>query len=90
MQHGDRIAPEVGTRHGDDMGLVAGHELPHMIAQLIVWVSGDVVKLVYGNQALIKGFNPKLVYCKAKGVAKGSGELDYNDSTCHTGNTKRC
>lgn len=38
-----------------------------MIAEFIVGVGGNMVEFVYGNQAAIERFYPKLVYCEAKG-----------------------
>ncbi len=49
------------------MGLVAGHELADVIAELIVGVGGNVVKLVHGDEAIVQNFDAKLIYGEPKG-----------------------
>ena len=67
VQHCLGIATKVGASHGDDVGFVAGHQLADVIPQLIVRVSRNVVKLVYGNEAIVQNLHPKFIHSKAKG-----------------------
>lgn len=79
VQHGLGITAKVGTGHGYDVGFVTDHELTHVIAQLIVWVGGNVVKLIHGDQAIVEGFYAKLVYGEAEG---GVGTDQHLGLTC--------
>ena len=44
----------------------AGHELADMIAQAIVRIGGDVVKLIDGDQSVIEDFDAELFDREAK------------------------
>jgi len=57
MQHGFGIAAKVGTGHGDDVGFIAGYELAIAVAQLVVGVGGNRVKLIHGNRAIVVDFD---------------------------------
>jgi hypothetical protein len=67
VQHGHGIAAKVGAGHGDDVGFVAGHELTDMVAQFVVGVGRNVVKLIHGNEAIVEVFNAEFIYGKAEG-----------------------
>ena len=67
QQHRLGIAPEIGTGHGHHMGLVARDQLAQMRAQFVVRIGADMVKLVDGDQPLIKSLDPIAVHGKAKG-----------------------
>ncbi|MNN08174.1 hypothetical protein D3C81_1210240 [compost metagenome] len=49
------------------MHLVTGDELPQVSAQSVVWVGGNVVELVHGDQPIIEGCHAKLVHREAEG-----------------------
>ena len=66
-QHRFAVAPKVGAGHGHDMCLVAGNEVAQLAAQLVVWVTGNVVELVDGNQPVVERGNAQFVHRKAKG-----------------------
>ena len=67
VQHRFGIAAKVGSGHGDDVGFVLGHELADVVAQFVVGVGGNVVKLVYGDEAIVEGGNAEFIDGKAKG-----------------------
>ena len=66
-QHGFGIATEVGTGHGHHMHLVAGDQRRQMLAQTVVRVGADMVKLIDRNQPTVKRRDPELFDRVAKG-----------------------
>ena len=66
VQHGLRVAAEIGAGHRHDVRFVARHELPHVLAQPVVRVGGDVVELVHGDQAVVEGFDAELLHREAE------------------------
>ena len=65
-QHRLGVAPEVGAGHRDDMHLVAGDELAEMLAELVVGIGRDVVKLVHGDQPIVERLDAELVHGEAE------------------------
>ena len=65
-QHRFGVSPEVRAGHGHDMTLIAGNEATQVSSQLIVGVSRNVMKLIHGDQAVIKSCYTKLINRKTE------------------------
>ena len=66
-EHRLAVAPEIRARHGHHMHLVPRHEGAQLAAQHVTRVAGDVVKLVDGNQSVVKSVDAKRLHRKTKG-----------------------
>ena len=64
-RHG--VAAEVGAGHGHDVRLVPLDEFPELAAEYVVAVGADVVELVDGDQAVVKGLHAEPLHGKAEG-----------------------
>ncbi len=67
MEHSLRITAKVGTRHRNDMNFIARHELAHLVAEAVIGVTGYMMKLIDGNEAIIKNCDPKPINSEAEG-----------------------
>src|SRR3546814_15148799 len=53
------------ARHGKDMHLVASDKLTKLFAQHIIWVGGNMVKLVHRDQAVVERLHAEALHREA-------------------------
>ena len=58
-EHGLGVAAEVGSRHGGNMHLIPCHQRSQLGAEPVVGIGGDMVKLIHGDESVIKGRHAK-------------------------------
>ena len=58
-KHGLGVTAEVRAGHRHDVRLVACHELPDVVSELVVGIGRDVVKLVDCDQPIVEGVRPE-------------------------------
>src|SRR3546814_3038391 len=61
------IAPKIDALHCKDMHLVASDKLTKLFAQNIIWVGGNMVKLVHRDQAVVERLNAEALHREAEG-----------------------
>ena len=67
VEHGGRVAAKIGAGHRDEVNFVAGHELAHVVAEAVVGVGGDVVKLIHRDEALVEDLDAEFFHREAEG-----------------------
>ena len=84
-QHSFGIAPEIGAGHRDDMNPVPCDELGEVLAELVIRVRRDMMKLVDGNQPVIECLDTELVDSKAEGRMSTDKNLVIAFEECANG-----
>ncbi len=57
------------------MRTAALNQLFKLGAKLVVWIARNMMKLIIGNQSVVKGFNTQLFKRKAKGCVRADQHL---------------